>query len=148
MQEGVVPAHAGPRAAEPAAGGYVRGAARIGISVKIIKTGGRSLSSDLVKLNLTPCPMTNCWPYASAAETGKKGASHTRSSSLSTGGTASRAWRRARRCHILMITVFWEVIGSPLNTAQTQPRATFLITPCRPGARVRYGQSFPKWYDT
>ena len=37
-------------------------AARIGITVKIIETGGRSLSSDLVKLNLTPSPMTNCWP--------------------------------------------------------------------------------------
>merc|ERR1712155_426460 len=57
-------------------------AARIGITVKIIETGGRSLSSDLVKLNLTPCPMTNCWPCASAAETGEKGASHTKGSSL------------------------------------------------------------------
>ena len=57
-------------------------AARIGITVKIIETGGRSLASDLVKLNLTPCPMTNCWPCASAAETGEKGASHTKGSSL------------------------------------------------------------------
>ena len=57
-------------------------AARIGISVKIIETGGRQISSDLVKLDLTPCPMTNCWPCRSESETGQKGASHTKGSSL------------------------------------------------------------------
>ena len=57
-------------------------AARIGISVKVIETGGRQISSDLVKLNLTPCPMTNCWPCRSESETGQKGASHTKGSSL------------------------------------------------------------------
>ena len=50
--------------------------------VKIIETGGRQISSDLVKLDLTPCPMTNCWPCRSESETGQKGASHTKGSSL------------------------------------------------------------------
>ena len=57
-------------------------AARIGVTVKIIEGGGQPLHRDLVSLDLTKCPMTNCWPCQSAAETGERGASHTRGSAL------------------------------------------------------------------
>ena len=57
-------------------------AARIGVTVKIIEGGGQPLHRDLVSLDLTKCPMTNCWPCQSAAETGEQGASHTRGSAL------------------------------------------------------------------
>ena len=57
-------------------------AARIGVTVKIIEGGGQPIhhthNRDLVNLDLNKCPMRNCWPCQSAAETGEGGASHTR----------------------------------------------------------------------
>ena len=67
-------------------------AARIGVTVKIIEGGGQPLHRDLVNLDLTKCPMPNCWPCQSAAETGERSA--TPGAPPSTAGTASRAWRR------------------------------------------------------
>ena len=99
-------------------------AAWIGVTVKIIEGGGQPLQKDLVSLDLTKCPMQNCWPCQSAAETGERGA--TPGAPPSTGGTASRAWRTARGSPILGKVGSQEVTGSlaPLATAQTSSGAT------------------------
>ena len=58
-----------------------RNVSRLGLSVKCIETGGVSLRSMLVKLDLTGCIMPECI----LCDSGQRGGSHTRSGSAYSG---------------------------------------------------------------
>ena len=53
-------------------------AAVLGMTVRVIETGGISLKQSLVRPDLTGCYWDDCW----LCECGVKGASHTRSSGI------------------------------------------------------------------